>query len=508
MSFRSGADERRLAIGSVAQQGTQLLVALASLAVITVLARELSFAGFGVYTLFVSFSTYLLFAQTAVEGAAVSMLAGAGDDGAARNRVFSTTVVAYALAGLVAGLLIALASLVLPGPLGVPERLQDDAVLGGVLTGALAAVGWPLKACRDALRATQLFRRVALSDFLGYFTMAGLSIALALAGAPLWLLIAVGGAVPLFIGLAATVIFVVARGLGLSLRSSSMERDTTRRFTRMSGQLLATGVADFVIYSLDRVVLSAFKGSSAVGLYEGPLRVHNLVRLTAGTLSFGVLPAASDYLAKDDTARARDLLVRGTRYVVALVVPGVVVVIVLAGPILTVWLGPRFATADTAMAIFVGYWLINANTVVPAGMLVAHGETGWLARYAWSVALGCLAASLALTPLLGLDGLVLGTAIPYAVSFPIFMRFVLRKLPVDLGELARRAWLPAYPLAAALALALAAARLVLDLDTLGEVLVVGLGGLAAYWLIYATVFLDASERRLAVDVVRGMLRTG
>jgi len=70
VSFRSGADERRIAIGSVAQQATQLLIALASLAVVTVLARELSFAGFGVYTLFVSFSTYLLFAQTAVEGAA------------------------------------------------------------------------------------------------------------------------------------------------------------------------------------------------------------------------------------------------------------------------------------------------------------------------------------------------------------------------------------------------------------------------------------------------------
>ena len=508
MSFSSGADERRLAIGSVAQQSVQLLVALASLAVITVLARELSFAGFGVYTLFVSFSTYLLFAQTAVEGAAVAMLAGAGEDDAARTRVFSTTVAAYALAGLVAGLLIAIASLVLPGPLGVPEPLQDDASLGGVLTGVLTMVGWPLKACRDALRAAQLFRRVALADFLGYSSMAALSIGLAVAGAPLWLLIAVGGSVPVFIGLAAGVIFALVRALGLRVSPASMERATTRRFTRMSSQLLATGVADFVIYSLDRVVLSAFKGSSAVGLYEGPLRVHNLVRLTAGTLSFGVLPAASDYLAKGDTSRARDLLVRGTRYVLALVVPGVVVVMVLAGPILAVWLGPRFATADTAMTIFVGYWLINANTVVAAGMLVAHGESGWLARYAWAVALACLAASLALTPLLGLDGLVLGTAIPYAVSFPFFLRFALSKLPATLGDLARRAWLPAYPLAVLLALALGGARLAFDLDSLGEVLVVGLGGLAAYWLVFAAVFLDASERRLALDVVRGMLRTG
>ena len=506
MSPPSGADERRLAIGSVAQQATQLLVALASLAVITVLARELPFAAFGAYTLFVSFSTYLLFAQSAVEGATVTMLAGARDD-AARVRVFTTTVAAYALAGLVAGALILAASLLLPGPLGVPEGLRDDAMLGGALTAALAVAGWPLKACRDSLRALQLFRRVAAADFVGYVVMAALSIALALGGAPLWLLIAVGGAVPLFIGVAAGAIFFAAR-LPLRLSPGSLERETTVRFIRMSGQLLATGVADFVIYSLDRVVLAAFRSSSTVGLYEGPLRVHNLVRLTAGTLSFGVLPAASDYLAKGDAVRARELVVRGTRYVLALVVPGVVVVMALATPILAVWLGPRFAEAGVAMTIFVGYWLINANTVVASGMLIARGETAWLARYAWGVALGCLALSLALTPPLGLDGLVLGTAIPYAVAFPIFLRFVLRTLPVSLGDLARRAWLPAYPLAAALALALVGVRLVVDLDALWEVLALGLGGLAAYWAIFTVFFLESSERRLAVDVARGMLRAG
>ena len=100
------------------------------------------------------------------------------------------------------------------------RELLDSGALATLIadysvTGALTVVGWPLKACRDALRDAQLFRRVALADFLGYFTMAGLSIALAVSDAPLWLLIAVGGAVPLFIGLAAGAIFAFARALGL-----------------------------------------------------------------------------------------------------------------------------------------------------------------------------------------------------------------------------------------------------------------------------------------------------
>ena len=161
------------------------------------------------------------------------------------------------------------------------------------------------------------------------------------------------------------------------------------------------------------------------------------------------------------------------------------------------------------MTIFVGYWLINANTVVAAGMLVAHGETGWLARYAWSVALGCLACSLALTPPLGLDGLVLGHRDPLRRGLSLLHALRAAQAAGDAGR-PGPARLAARLPAGGSAGARAGGRrvLALDLDTLGEVLAVGLGGLAAYWLVFAALFLEPSERRLAVDVVRGMFRTG
>lgn len=502
---RSGAHERRLAIGTVAQQGTQALIYLSGVAVLAVLARELSFDAFGTYALFSSFALYTLFAQGSIENAAVKLFAEA--DGDERQRVFATAVYVYAAVGLIAGAAIALCGLLLPGPLGVPADLRDDAQLGTVLTGLAAAIGWPLRACRDTLRAMQLFRRVALTDAVGYLAMAASSIALALAGAPLWSLIAVAGSVPLFIGVASVAVFLAAR-LPQRPRRSALERATSRRFLRMAGQLFAGGAADLLIYSLDRVVLAAFRSAPVVGLYEGPVRAHNLVRLTAGTLAFAVLPAASDYRARGDEPRSRDLMIRGSRYVLALVVPLTIVLIVFAPDILDVWLGPDFREAGTAMAIFVGYWLVNANTVVPGGMLVAYGETGWLARYAWAVALASLALSIALTSELGLDGVVLGTTIPYLLSFPIFLRFALRKLPVALGDLARRAWLPAYSSGAVLAVGLLALQEAADLDSLVPLLAVGLGAVVVYWVAYYVLWLERSERVLVRDVVGGMFRAG
>ncbi len=100
------------------------------------------------------------------------------------TRVFTTTVVALRRGRAGRGSLIALASLILPGPLGVPEALQDDARLGGVSparwrAGRLAAQGVPRRPARDAAVPPRRAGRL-----VGYFTMAALSIALALAGGP------------------------------------------------------------------------------------------------------------------------------------------------------------------------------------------------------------------------------------------------------------------------------------------------------------------------------------
>ena len=187
----------------------------------------------------------------------------------------------------------------------------------------------------------------------------------------------------------------------------------------------------------------------------------------------------------------------------AVVVPVTVVFVVLAEPILDVWLGDRFRPAAAALAILCSYWLIGANTGVCGAMLIAAGKIRELARYAWLVAGANLALSLALTPLLGLEGVVLGTTIPYFVLFPIFLRLVLRSFPaVGLRDLWREAWLPAYTGALLLAVALVGLRLAVDLDTTAAVAGAGAGGLALYGAAYYRIWLRPGERVL----VRSFLR--
>jgi O-antigen/teichoic acid export membrane protein len=257
-----------------------------------------------------------------------------------------------------------------------------------------------------------------------------------------------------------------------------------------------------VIYALDRVILSVFRGAAAVGLYEAAVRPHNLVRQLHSTLMLTVVPVAAGYIARGDEWRQRELVVRGTRYVMAVVVPVTVALMALSGPILEVWLGERFRPAAPAVTIFLSYWLLNAGTGVAAAMLVAAAQLRILTLFAWVGAAVNLVLALVLTPLFGLTGLVSATALQSLLVFPWFLAIMVRHLPVRIGELAREAWLPAYSTGAVLAVALVALQLVAPLSTLLGVLVAAGGSVALAWVAYYAVWLRPNERVLVRDFAR------
>ena len=74
------------------------------------------------------------------------------------------------------------------------------------------------------------------------------------------------------------------------------------------------------------------------------------------------MPTASRYVAGGDERRLRELALRGTRYTLALFVPLCVTLMVLAEPILEVWLGDRYGERRPALAILVSYWLLYGGS--------------------------------------------------------------------------------------------------------------------------------------------------
>jgi O-antigen/teichoic acid export membrane protein len=499
----SGAtpSERHIARSTLAQQASQGVGVVAMLVVITLLGRELSLREFGLFGLLIALASYMLVLQASIEGAAVRAIALIPQGGPARDRLFSTIVVLYAAFGLLAGVIIAGAGSALVGVLQIDADLERTAREGFYALGAVTAVGWPYRAYLDALRGSQQFVSAAIAEVVANIAYVALMIALILAGAPLWAVIAVGGSLPILLGLGSLVLLKIS-GAPFRFRVAEANRASAREVLSFSAYLSAIGIADLIVYSSDRIVLSAFRSTATVGLFEGVIRPHALVRQLHSTLVVTIVPVASGFIAVGDEERLHDLLLRGTRYVMAIVAPVTVVLMVMSAPLLEAWLGPQFRVAAPAMAILLSYWIVNAATGIGGAMLVARGRARTLTKLAWSIALLNLALSVALTPSLGLDGVAIGTAVPYFVLFPVVVHLVLRDFPVGLGRFARTALVPAYVTAAATAAAVGAVRLLADPEGVLAVGAVAAGGLAFAFAFYAVVWLAPAERAMLRSLLR------
>jgi len=471
---------------------------------ITVLARSLSLSELGTYGLLVSFATYLLFVQGSIEIAAVKAIAESPGQ-AGRDRAFSTAISLYVVAGLVGGALIAAVGSAALGLFEIPERLHHDAAVAVLALGAVTALGWPMKAFLDMLRGTQRFVAAAVAEGAGITLVGALLVVFALGGAPLWALVSVGGGMPLFVGVASAVV-VLVQHVAFRYDRRAVSRESVRGFLGISGYLFLGGAADLVIYSLDRAILAVFRPTGVVGLYEGPVRAHTMLNQVHSALVTPVVAASAQFAAEQDVVRARDLLVRGMRYTLAAIVPLTLVVMILAEPILKVWLGDRFTAASSAMTLLTSYWLLYGCTGVPARMLITTGRVRLLTAYAVAVALVNVVISLALTPSFGLDGVVLGTTIAFVLGFPFFIWIVLSSFPVRLGDLVREVWLPAYATAVPVAIGLVSVRLALSLDSVAGVVGVAALALIVYWGVYYGVWLRTGERALVKSLTLAAVR--
>jgi O-antigen/teichoic acid export membrane protein len=499
--MRGPGEARLLASGALLQQVAQGSGLLALLVIVTLLARRLdSVAELGAYGLVASLSGYLLVLRNSVASAAVRAMAGASE-GDERASVFVVARRLYALVGVATGLLIAGVAVLLAGAV-LDGDLASDARIGGVGLGALTAVGIAASVNLDRLRAERMFTTAAGTEIAAVAINLAMMVTLILAGADLSLIIALSGALPLLSGL---ICAVLVRRFGLEARGPrSGERRHTAAIVPTAGWLLVIELSNLAMYASGRIVLGAYRNPSAIGLYEGPVRAHNLLYALGGALAVPTVPTASRYVADGDERRLRELAVRGSRYTLALFVPLCVTLMALSEPIVAVWLGDRYTDGAGALTILVSYWLVYGALIVTPGFLAGAGEARAAGQVLASAAGLNLVLALILTPDLGVEGPAVATAGALAAALPLLLRAGLRASGVPLAELLRRAAIPAYGLGALLAGVLLAIRFGLEPDTLPAVAAVATAGVLAYWAAFYSLVLDPAERELA----RGLVRRG
>jgi O-antigen/teichoic acid export membrane protein len=158
----------------------------------------------------------------------------------------------------------------------------------------------------------------------------------------------------------------------------------------------------------------------------------------------------------ESTVRLRALLIRGTRYTLALAFPATLAAMILARPLIIAWVGGQYAYMSGPTELFLVYQLVISSATIAHTILIGLGRVRTVALYATAATGINLVISIALVHPLGISGVIIGTLVGFGITAPLYIRLALNLLSMGIGQFVREAILPVVVWALVFAALLAA----------------------------------------------------
>lgn len=427
-----------------------------------------------------------------------------GEMAAVRHTVASAL---WLYAGL--GLVTCVAGAVVAVFIGDVFRLAaDQRSTAGWLTMLMAltiALGLAFSPTTAVLRGLQRFDLSNLVTVTGALATLAANVLVLVAGGHLIAMVAVG--VPVTVACQLWGVWLVRRAApGLSLGWRQADRGAARRILGFSAPVFALQVASRLQFETDALVIGAFLPLGSLTPYALALRLGGLATIAAGQFTGVILPVASQLSAADDRHRLRSLYLSSMRLTLAMLMPLGLVVIVLAGPILTVWVGRGYAMNAGLVAVLATATILDA-VLWPAGYVLQgigrHRPLAWIALASGAAN---LMLSIALVQTIGLLGVALGTLIPTSLEAALLvLPLAARELDIRATELVREVILPALAPSVPMVLVLMVLERSVDLTWLPAIVATAVLAVAVYGVLYLSLDAARAERRLCLDLAARLI---
>jgi O-antigen/teichoic acid export membrane protein len=155
-----------------------------------------------------------------------------------------------------------------------------------------------------------------------------------------------------------------------------------RPLLAFGGWMSVSNVVSPLLVYLDRFMLGAFVGLSAVGYYTAPFDGVIRMLIVPGSLVNALFPAVSGMHATGDRAGIKRVFAKAVRNM-SLILAFPAVVLLLFGPLLLrFWLGEAYAEqGGTAVRILAFGVLMNSLAHIPSSFIVAMGRPDINAKF-------------------------------------------------------------------------------------------------------------------------------
>jgi O-antigen/teichoic acid export membrane protein len=423
-------------------------------------------------------------------------------DDAHTRRLIATSLMLYSCLGLVAVVLSGFVAVIFPYVFNVPPSDQPTATAVVLLMGLQIALTLPGAAPGAVLWGVHKYHLVNALIMTSTVLSGAIVVAVLLAGGGLIAVTAAG--VPLTLAMLVIGLLLLKREEPqLYPRWRDARWSLVRSILSFSGATFIIDAAFGLQMKADEAIIGATMPVSAVSPYTIARRLSGLPQLVAEQIVSVFLPLASELHAQGDLARLRSLYLSGSRVTLSISICLSIILIVLAEPLLTLWVGMDYAQYSPIVAILALAGVAEISHWIGGIILQGIARHRRIAIAHACAAVANVALSLMLVRPYGLTGVALGTLIPSTILSLLFIwPYTLRTLDVSPRDVLRYVLIPALMPAVPMTALLYAILSATEISGLIKTAATGFAAL----LVYVTVYISFGAGKSEQDLVRKIAR--
>lgn len=377
------------------------------------LVNRLGDVEFGIWSLALSLFGWLSFFDLGLASAITKHIATYDATGEQQwiNEAASTLFFVFLAFGALVVVLTLVALPVLPKLFQMPEGAVSVASMVFVLAALDFGVRFPSAVLSAALSGYQRIDLLNLIGVLATLTNMGLVIWALSRGGSVIAVAAVAVGVSLLTALAR--FYVLRRHRpGLSITLFAVRPRLLVGLATFGIAVFLTHAGAILQFELNGVLVGMVKGVSQVTSFEVARKVARFVLYVSTPLAGVLFPAFSELGARRDRDQARALLIQGTRWAVTMGLPLVLFLTIMAEPIVSLWISPRYSSsAPIAVALSIAFFATLSYSP-SSSLLLGMGGEKQMALVSLLGGVANLTLSVLLMRSMGLLGVGLGTLIP------------------------------------------------------------------------------------------------
>lgn len=496
----------RVVLNAVASYAKFAISMVVVLLLTPFIIRSIGLEAFGLWSLVISTVGFFGLLDLGFGAGVVKIVAecrGSGDL-ERRNRVLSTLLPVYLSLALIAVLGLVVLSFAFPLIFTVPMESHSTAlVLIWLLASRSVVLALPLGIFRGVLFGEQRIYAVNAIE-AGSVILYGIGAWFVLSNGYGVLALAVVNLAAMLVEYGAYTGLAYALVPGLRISPALADRRIFSELARFSASTFVINVAALVLLRTDPIIVTFFLPLSAVAVYAIALKISEYTHLLSKQFINILAPFVAELHGSKESDKIRFVLINCTKYALAGALILSVPIWAFAREIVVLWVGPTFVDAAPVLILLTMAMAIAVPQMVASNVLVMTGRQSSTARAATLSVILNVVLSVALVRPLGLIGVALGTLLTtIIVDVFVVLRKACETQGVSAGRYARHAIAAPTVAAAAQWIVTIAIAHALPPESLTQVALEAVPGMAVFAAVFWFAGVDASEKQLfATRLVR------